>query len=81
MMHGPINVKCKPFHSIFAEKMRDLSDAVMPTTAPVTFRNRDPDGTDTYCLSSGITLICSDQRNTSLMVERNVTDENLHPMS
>ena len=31
--------------------------------------------------SSGITLICSDQRNTSLVVERNVTDESLHPMS
>jgi len=61
--------------------MPDLSDAVMPATLPVTLRNRDPDGTDSHCLSSGITLICSDQRSTSLVVERNVTDENLHPKS
>jgi len=61
--------------------MPDLCDAVMPATAPVTFRNRDPNGTDTDRLSSGITLMCSYQRNTSLVVERNVTDENLHPMS
>jgi hypothetical protein len=32
------------------KKMPDFSDAVMPATAPVTFRNRDPDGTDTHCL-------------------------------
>ena len=56
----------------------DLADAVMPATAAVTFRNRDPNGTDTHCLSSGITLICSDQQNTSLVVERNVTIEILN---
>jgi hypothetical protein len=54
--------ECKPFHSISAKKKKsDLSDAVMPATASVIFRNRDPDGTVTHSLSSGITLIRSDK--------------------
>jgi hypothetical protein len=37
------------------EKIPDFSDAVMPSTSPVTFRNRVSGGTDTHSLSSGIT--------------------------
>lgn len=61
--------------------MPNFPNAVILTISPVTSRNTVPDGTDSDCLSSEITLYAVTNRNTSLGVEGNVTDDKLNSMS